>query len=1602
MIKRAYRLLSLLLVICIVTTGIPIQIQAANEAYPSVRFSPTPETTLASVRPGDGSKVIYTTKGGKEAWQTNKNVTPKAMLFIYVNVDDQYIYGNHTTVDVEVEYFDDVGGGAFTLVYNSLTSIEKEAEKVVTEGSGVWKTHTFHIEDANFKNALNDADFRIAIWGKKMGASPVDVSFASVTVKKVIQPEVYPTVRFLPTPETVRANVRAGDGSGVIYTTKDGKEAWQTNKSATPKSVTFIYVNVDDQYIYGNHETVEVEVEYFDDAGGGAFTLAYNSFTSTDKEAEKVVTEGSGTWKKHTFYLEDANFKNSLNNADFRIAIWGNKMGMSPVDVSFASVTVKKVPSRDPVKAKFIHENIGEIYSDNAAQGEAQLNIELINTLEEAYTAKARLELAADGQLVLTQNLNVDIGAKGTVTKSVYVPLPRYGVYDVTLKLEDASRDFQKEIQTTVSRIRNVDLLKGNFGVCTHFSQNKGEPAINLPLAKQIGMGWIRDETEWAYAETTKGQIDILPSWDQYINEAMQQNQNVLLILRSSSLVYGQTTGDVPYTDEAVAAYENYAYEIANHFKGKVNYFEVWNEMNLEGNRSFNANRRPPEDYVKLLKAASAGVKRANPDAKIVGMATAGADIAWMKRVLAAGGYDYMDIVSIHPYQETEYPDNGKLMKKVEDTKALFRQYGGEKPIWLTEIGWANAPKSVGDYKAAIYAGRLMVMNDAYHMADNIFWYDFQDDGANPSELEQNWGLIRTWKNIENPYAAKKGYVVVAAANALLGNYEFDKTIVDNTSVKAYLYKNKSTGKGMAVMWGLSDSENITLQLPREVTKYDMYGNPTHLTSTDGLMSFHLNEELVYVEGDFTDAAVAEDRFTLSMDKIEALTDDSFDVVLRRVNTTEEYDVKVITPEGFQPVADFTFQTTDTEKTLTFIIPANVKKGEYTVEFQFYSGGTLISRKNMPVYVNDIITAKFETKPVWQNGESQWMMYSHIRNNSRDRTVSGYVTLPDWDYPLQDKTSFANLLPGEERIVPIPLKEMAKKEAKDISAIIDLQDGTKLEFKFPVSFLAAEKAVVPPVIDGVISPGEWQGGTLIVMDNADQARNISDWSGVDDLSATGMIMWDEDHFYFQAAVTDNVHYQSETSVTGGQMWRSDSIQLSMYLPELMEENLNKYLEVGLAKAPDKDVAWRFTDANADKIGLMNHAVDVKITQNGSQMIYELAIPWKEVFNKDIRMTSGMIPQFSMLVNDSDGQGRKGWMEYGGGIGTSKDPSQFLNLFLVEKVRDANLSGLELSADPGMGNTLPLISVSEAVYAAAVTNSVSQVYIRPTVADNVYGTLTVNGAPAVSGQVYGPIALNVGNNVIKIRIAAEVGQTVKDYEIIVTRAPAEATGDNGSEDTSLPAPVGPSPSPSPSPTPTVPPEKPGAKGDTPVNTLVFADVKGHWADKYVHALAAKGIIQGRDKTNFDPEGRMTRAEFVSIIVRAFGLPKVESAGFMDVAEDSWYAGNVNSAYSAGLITGKDDKIFAPNDFISREEMAVIAVRVYNMEKIGADFSGARAAFADAADISGWAAKAVDAAYELGIIQGANGGLFAPKSQMTRAEGATLLYNLLVKLELLSEQ
>jgi lactocepin len=189
---------------------------------------------------------------------------------------------------------------------------------------------------------------------------------------------------------------------------------------------------------------------------------------------------------------------------------------------------------------------------------------------------------------------------------------------------------------------------------------------------------------------------------------------------------------------------------------------------------------------------------------------------------------------------------------------------------------------------------------------------------------------------------------------------------------------------------------------------------------------------------------------------------------------------------------------------------------------------------------------------------------------------------------------------------------------------------------------------------------------------------------------------------------------------------------------------------------------------------------------------------------------------------------------------------------------------------------------------------------------------------------------------------------------------------------------PEPTPTPGPTPTPTPE-PKPEPAAPV----FTDVaEGHWAKKYIDVLTSKRLINGVNKDNFNPEGTLTRGQFIAMITRALGL----SNGSEGLAKE------IEIAYRSG-ITSLAPANFGSGQEITREQMAAFIVRAYEKKTGKAYTATTTASFKDSDKISAALLAEVAAAKELGFMVGNTNGTFGPKSTANRAQAARVIFTFL---------
>lgn len=172
---------------------------------------------------------------------------------------------------------------------------------------------------------------------------------------------------------------------------------------------------------------------------------------------------------------------------------------------------------------------------------------------------------------------------------------------------------------------------------------------------------------------------------------------------------------------------------------------------------------------------------------------------------------------------------------------------------------------------------------------------------------------------------------------------------------------------------------------------------------------------------------------------------------------------------------------------------------------------------------------------------------------------------------------------------------------------------------------------------------------------------------------------------------------------------------------------------------------------------------------------------------------------------------------------------------------------------------------------------------------------------------------------------------------------------------------------------------------------FQDVNGHWSETNIRYLSARGIINGKAENKFMPNDSITRAEFVTILGNKLGVDfsKYSQSSFSDVRPADWFAGAVAWASGNGIVTGSDGK-FRPNDRINRQEMAVVLDRyMTDIEKRSMPQETKTSVFYDQNKIASYAKASVSKMQQLGIINGKTSTSFAPDDYATRGEAAKMI-------------
>lgn len=181
-----------------------------------------------------------------------------------------------------------------------------------------------------------------------------------------------------------------------------------------------------------------------------------------------------------------------------------------------------------------------------------------------------------------------------------------------------------------------------------------------------------------------------------------------------------------------------------------------------------------------------------------------------------------------------------------------------------------------------------------------------------------------------------------------------------------------------------------------------------------------------------------------------------------------------------------------------------------------------------------------------------------------------------------------------------------------------------------------------------------------------------------------------------------------------------------------------------------------------------------------------------------------------------------------------------------------------------------------------------------------------------------------------------------------------------------------------------------------NDIRFKDLERFgWAKRPIEVLAAKGIVSGTSSTQhtYSPDAKITRADFITILVNTLGLTAEVNSNFKDVEKGKYYYEAVGIAKELGITAGKGNNNFNPKELITRQDMMTLTAKALKIaNKLGAEGNTSNLdKFEDVSKVSSYALEGIAMLVRDGLIVGSDNKLM-PADNTTRAEVAAFMYKI----------
>lgn len=286
---------------------------------------------------------------------------------------------------------------------------------------------------------------------------------------------------------------------------------------------------------------------------------------------------------------------------------------------------------------------------------------------------------------------------------------------------------------------------------------------LQLTLMQQAGIAWTRFDFEWDQMEFAEGEWNFT-RFDTIYNDAQARGiQLIAMLPQWGAPVWIGTDYKSPM------GADNYAYyvsQVVRHFKGKISIYELGNEPDLT---LFWPPAPDAAAYSAYLKEGYQAVKSNDPDAIVLTAGLTENAVSFLTDLYANGAKGYFDYLAFHPYSWPNGPDASYGFATMSQLNAIMSANDDLKPIMVTEVGWPSTTQSGGVSEAtqATDIGRAFqkVLFEDYQSVPIVCIYDFRDDGSDPANPEDNYGVVRF------DYTPKPAYATLQSVSQTFNEY---------------------------------------------------------------------------------------------------------------------------------------------------------------------------------------------------------------------------------------------------------------------------------------------------------------------------------------------------------------------------------------------------------------------------------------------------------------------------------------------------------------------------------------------------------------------------------------------------------------------------------------------------------------------------------------------------------------------------------------------------------------------------------------------------------------------------------------------------------------